>query len=108
MKQRRLVIGIFISIWIIILAWFIWRESREANALNGPTKQTFGILTNIKGRTFKHRKRAIVSYTVSGKEYQVTAPGDYLDMSVGDTVLIEYASEDHSVARVVNKYYMHK
>lgn len=105
MKQRQLVIGIFIGIWTIILGYFIWSNVHEADALNGPTKQTFGILTNIKGHTFRHRKRAIVTYTVSGKEYRINAPGDYLDMSVGGTVLIEYAVEDHSVARVANKHY---
>ena len=77
---------------------FLLKRSREMNA----------IITHISHGAVRSPKRGEFEYVVNGKKHNFNEPGDYDAFSIGDTVLIEYAVEDHSVARVVDKFYMEK
>lgn len=48
------------------------------------------------------------TYFVNEKKYCLRYTGDFSYMNIGDSVLIEYAIEDPSLARVVDRYYMKK
>ena len=71
------------------------------------SKITFGFLIeedhsslNFQHGTFK--------FQVNGKIQVFDYSGDFSYLSKGDTVLIEYAIEDPTVAKVKDRYYMQK
>ncbi len=47
-------------------------------------------------------------FLVKNKKYSFRHNGDFSFLKVGDTVLIEYAVDDPTVARVKDRYYMKK
>lgn len=88
--------------------YFITRKIYETELLKGPTNKHTAILKEIRDASSKSTKKTLVFFTVNGKDYEFYSDYDYLDMSVGDTVLIEYAISDPNVAKVIEKYYMQK
>jgi hypothetical protein len=82
-------------------------EMREEKLLKN-SKRSFGEITKILHGSSKNSKGMTFNYTVDGKKYDGYSWGDYELFEIGDTVLIEYAIANHSVARVVDKYYMKK
>lgn len=50
----------------------------------------------------------IFEYKVKGKFFRTEEIGDFSFLQIGDSVLIKYAVNDPSVARVLDKYYMQK
>jgi len=48
------------------------------------------------------------TYFVNKKKYCLRYTGDFSYMNIGDSVLIEYAIQDPSIARVVDRYFMKK
>jgi hypothetical protein len=107
-KSKEKLVGFSIVLLIIILIGSQFFNEYQNDKLLQNSKTTFG---NIKKRYHgapKSPKHGDFEYNVDGKEYEFDQPGNYEALSVGDTVLIEYAIADHSVARVIDKYYMKK
>jgi len=70
---------------------------------------TNAIIIEIRtGEAVKSIPTVTYSYNVKGKIYKYEENRNINDLRIGDTLLIEYAVEDHSVARVIDKYYMQK
>ena len=70
---------------------------------------TNAIIVKIRtGEAVKSIPTATYSYKVKGINYEYEECRNFNDLRIGDTILIEYAVEDHSVARVVDKYFMQK
>ncbi|MNJ86056.1 hypothetical protein D3C87_35390 [compost metagenome] len=96
----------FFLIGIFIMYTFL-KEKRDDRLLENSVEH-FAILIEINGGNAHSPSSGDFKYKVNNEEYEFNQSGDYKFMQVGDTVLIEYAVEDHSVARVVDKYYMNK
>lgn len=96
---------IFILIGIFIIYTFL-REKKESSLLMN-SKTGIAILIEINGNAHAAASGDF-RYKVKSKKYEFNQSGDYSFMQIGDTVLIEYAVDDCSVARVVDKYYMSK
>lgn len=112
MKKNRNNVVKIISIAILVLMMIFvfidfYQENKNEKLLENSRIAT-AILIKKKARAVKSPKSGRFVYRVQGKEYEFSQPGDYLFMNIGDSVLIKYAVEDHSVARVIDKYYMRK
>ena len=88
--------------------YFIVNKIYETEMLKGAKKELPALLMEIRESSSKSSKKALVQYKVNGNKYEFYSDGDYLNMSVGDTVLIEYSVKDPSIAEVVNLHYMKK
>lgn len=109
-NKNKIVKGISIAGSIFLggmLIFIFFQEKREKQLLNR-TKLTTAVLVKKKSGSVKSPKSGKFTYLVHGKLYEFSQPGDFLFMNLGDTVLINYAIEDPSVARVKDKYYMKK
>ena len=99
---------------VVIIAFLIYivnlksKEAYEKEMLNN-SKNGLAIITQIiNGKAVKSSKSAEFIYLVGNKKFEFKELGDFTFMRLKDTVLIEYALKDNSVARVVDKYYMKK
>jgi hypothetical protein len=93
----------------VLLIYTSVRNYYDDKLLEGETKKTIAIITDINSGTGVRQIANIDFYYYAKKVKYVT--NDNVDFNfgkLGDTVLIEYAIADHSVARVVDKYYMKK
>lgn len=98
------VLGVFI---IVLLYRFF--ESRHEDELLKKSDETTAILTLIRdGKSVRDSASGKYKYIVKGKSYVYEENRNFNDLQIGDTILIEYAIEDPSVAKVVDKYYMKK
>ncbi|MDH4471308.1 MAG: hypothetical protein QE487_01805 [Fluviicola sp.] len=107
-KSKEKLAGFAIVFLIIILLASQFLTEYEEDKLLRNSKTTFGYIKKIYHGAPKSPKHGDFKYNVGGKEYEFDQPGNYEALKIGDTVLIEYAIADHSVARVVDKYYMKK
>mgnify|MGYP000940153412 CR=1 FL=1 len=93
----------------VLLVLSAIRDYYNKKILAGDTETLIAIITDItSGTGVRQAPDAKFYYFVKNKKYENHTNGNFNFMEVGDTVLIEYAIEDHSVARVVDKYYMKK
>lgn len=106
MRNRLLIISCFSFMGIFLIYNFI-REKREDKLLNNSLDGFAILVKKNKGNTHAP-SGGDFKYRVDHHEYSFSQSGDYEFMHVGDSVLIRYAKDDHSVARVVDKYYMEK
>lgn len=103
----------FISLFIVcllvvFLQAFLKQKHREMLDRSGRKK--LAVLSEI------HTKQGekygsyfcMFTFSVGDKNYECKQTGNYTKLKIGDTVLIEYAAENPSVARVIDKYYMKK
>jgi hypothetical protein len=98
---------IFIVILIIFgLGYNIYNESRR-NKLLKKSIIIKGFLVNEDHSSHKFLSGDF-EFRVNNKKYNFRHNGDFSFLKVGDTVLIEYAIEDPTVARVKDRYYMKK
>lgn len=94
---------VLIVVFSLIRNWYL--DSQLAKG----TKQTIGIITDINSGTGVRQIASVdYYYLVEGKKYSGSDNGKFNFMKIGDTLLIEYAKEDKSVSKVVDKYYMKK
>lgn len=105
-KEYRLYIPFMIGVLLIIIQRGCIDINEEKLLKN--SKTSLGEITKIIHAAPKTSKGMNFKYIVNGKQYEGYSWGDHELFEVGDTILIEYAVEDHSVARVVDKYYMQK
>jgi hypothetical protein len=107
-KKRITELRISIIGFIVMGIGFIyifWREYYEDKLL---LKTKIGFIERIYNGAVRSPKNVDFIYYVNGKKYGSNESGDYTFMKIGDTILIEYAVKDNSVARVVDKFYMKK
>lgn len=96
-------------LWIIIFFAILFNflnVNRRTKKLQ-KSKFTVGILIKEYHESLRFLNGEFFFF-VKGKKYQITDFKDFSHLKRGDTVLIEYAIEDPSVARVKDSYYMHK
>jgi hypothetical protein len=105
--QSWIVIGCFFVMGLLLL-YQSYRNDRE-NELLERSKSCTAVLTEIiNGSGVRSSPLGTYTYVLNGKTYSYTEGENFNNLKVGDTILIEYAIADHSVARVVDKYYMKK
>lgn len=93
----------------ILLLISLIRNYYNERALEGETGKCIAILIDIRsGEGVRQTATGTYKYLVNGRKYEYEENRNFNDLSIGDTVLIEYSIEDPSVARVVDKYYMQK
>lgn len=108
-RTKKYVPYILLGIIGLIVLFSAIRNSYYEHILNGKTKRCIGIITHITNGTGVRQISGVdFYYFVNGNRYENNDNGDFNFMKLGDTILIEYAIEDHSIARVADKYYMKK
>lgn len=107
MKKSTLFSIVFFTFIVLVLCYQFYRESYESKVLE-QNNQTFGFLSSCKHGSSRFPSTGTIKYNVKGRNYDFTCDGDFSFMKLGDTILIEYATKDHSVARLIDKYYMKK
>lgn len=98
---------LFFSLVVIFIIYTFLKEKKDDKLLENNIEH-FAILIKINEGNTHAPSSGDFKYKIKNKEYEFNQSGDYKFMQVGDTVLVEYAVEDNSVARVVDKYYMQK
>lgn len=91
-----------VLIFFALLFGFI-NEDRKQKLLQN-SRTTHGIL--IKEDHIGKNPTGTFRYHINGKDFEVDQIGDFSFLNEGDTVLIEYAIEDPTVAKVKDRYYM--
>lgn len=86
----------------ILCIYNFWQEKNKEELLKNGSK-TFGIFISRNERAVHGSPSINVRYKVNGTKYILKEYGGFPSLKVGDTVLVEYAVEDNSVARVVGK-----
>ncbi len=95
---------------IVLVGWVysLYRKNYEKEILTETaTKKTWAIyFENREGKGIVGTR--FYYYNQKNKRIEFDQHKYFKDLKIGDTVLIEYAIEDNSVAHVVDKYYMQK
>ena len=94
-----------IILYGIFMANIFYQNHKEELLEN--SKKVTGILISEEHSSQKFINGRF-TYFVNKKKYSLRYTGDFSYMNIGDSVLIEYAIKDPSVARVVDRYYMKK
>lgn len=97
-------LGAFLIFFLI--QWYL--ENRENRLLKKYYKTLAIVLEVHKPEVIHGSHTGTFQYKVEGKVYVFTQIGDYTLLKLGDTVEIKYATEDPSVAKVSDKFYMEK
>ena len=108
MKVKKILLVLVCCFFFLVplVQWI--NEEIESDKLI-KSEECYSILIKIHYNDAVHGSAyGILRYEVDNKEYTCKDLGDYRMMKIGDTVLIKYAVEDHSVAQVVDKHYMKK
>lgn len=107
MNKRILTVLILSVILLIIGIYSFWNDHRTENLLIH-NKKALGVFVS-RNTTPVHGSPSInVKYKVGNVSYLLKERGSFSELKIGDTVLVEYAVKDNSVARVIDKYYMQK
>jgi hypothetical protein len=104
-NKRTLSILILAIVLSIIGVYSFWNEKHKENLLvhNIRVIRVKGIFIS-RNETPVHGSSSInVKYKVGNVSYMLKERVSFPGLKVGDTVLVEYAIEDNSVARVVGK-----
>ena len=93
-------------LFFLALLYGMLREDRRMKLFQN-TEVTYGFLIEEHhgSANFRYGK---FYFFVKNKRFDIKEWHYFTELSKGDTVLIEYAIEDPSVARVKDKYYMQK
>lgn len=103
---RKYWVAVICVLIFYALLFNLFNEHRKERLLQ-KSKYTTGILIKEYHNSLRFLNGDFYFY-VGKIRYQITDFKDFSHLIKGDTVLIEYAIEDPSVARVVDKYYMQK
>lgn len=96
----------FLGLFLLVFLFRWWEYDYNKTMLEKGVKNSPALIIRISEGAVKVPSYGIFKYYVNGKSFELRESGNFNLMEIGDTVLIEYAVEDHSVARVVDKYYM--
>lgn len=106
-RNNWLMLGIT-SILAIVFTYRWWQSEYNANVLEKEAKETPAKIVKIGTGAVKVPAYTILRYKVGNDFFEFKEAGDYSQFRLGDSVLIEYAMYDHSIARVVDPFYMQK
>lgn len=101
-KGNTLMVILFFSLIGVFLIYKYFKEKNENKLLENSVEH-FAVLIKIKGGNTHAPPSGYFRYMVDDKEYEFNDIGEYENIQIGDTFLIEYAVKDHSVARLVSK-----
>ena len=107
-KKKNVVGAVLIFILLGVFILFRDIDRNEKNKLLEKSEETIAIILKKGGGSVNSPYNGKFKYFIDGQKYEFTQSGNFEFMNLGDTVLIEYAIEDHSVARVKDKFYMKK
>jgi hypothetical protein len=97
-KSKALVIWVLLIFLALLINMLI--EDRNQKLLNH-SKTVFGTMKFENHSSLKFSYGLFIYY-VAKKKYELRYTGDFSNFNPGDTVLIKYAIEDPSVAKVIN------
>lgn len=103
---RKYWVAVICVIIFFALLFNLLNEHRKERLLQ-KSNSVIGLLQKEDHSSLKFND-GIFIFFVKNKKYIIRHKGDFSHLKKGVTVLIEYAIEDPSVARVVDKYYMQK
>ncbi len=108
MRVKNTILVLFFSLIVISLIISFFQDRNKDILLENKSK-TFGILVySYHATAVRSISYGIFVFRIKKKRVKLKICGDYSKLKLGDTVLMEYAKKDPSVARVVDKYYMKK
>lgn len=107
MKKYTKEIGA-ILLMLIVMFYLILRNYFHSKLLENAKETKAILIEKSSGHGVNETANGTFKYEVQNELFEFNQSGDYEFMNLGDTVLIEYAIEDHSVARVKDKFYMKK
>jgi hypothetical protein len=101
-------------LWAVLVLFFVvflyrwWQNDYNKAMLEKGVRNTPAVIIRISEGAVRVPSYGVFRYRIDNEVFEFRESSDYLNFELGDTVLIEYAIADHSVARVVDKYYMKK
>lgn len=106
MRVKNTILVLFFSmIGISLLISFL--QDRNRSILLENNSKTFGILVySYHATAVRSISYGVFIFRTQKQRIKIKIVGDYSKLKLGDTVLMEYAVKDPSVARVTDKYYM--
>lgn len=107
MKKYTKEIGAVLMI-LIVMSYLMLRNYFDSKLLENAKETNAILIGKSSGHGVNETANGTFKYKVQNESLEFNQSGDYDFMKLGDTVLIEYAIENHSVARVKDKYYMKK
>jgi hypothetical protein len=96
------------SVMGLLVIYQVVRNERNSQLLKKSMKCPAVLTEILSGNGVRSSHAGTYTYVVKGDSYTYQEASNFNMLKVGDTILIEYAVQDHSVARVVDKYYMQK
>lgn len=97
-----------VSILAIVFTYRWWQSEHNTNVLENGAKEIPAKIIKIGTGAVRVPAYAIFRYKVGNDFFEFKESGDYSQFRLGDSVLIEYAIEDYSIARVIDPFYMQK
>jgi hypothetical protein len=107
-KNKYKLLWVVSSLFVVVFLVRWWQNDYNKILLEKGVRNTPAVIIRISEGAVSVPAYGVFRFSVDGKIVGFRESGNYLDFNSGDTVLIEYAIADHSVARVVDKYYMKK
>lgn len=108
-KEWKNIIGIFVISFFLLYPLAQYLIESNNNKLLKSAIKTKAIIVEIHTSKGIHGSYyGIFNYSISNRLYSFKELGDFSKLKLKDTVLIEYAIQDHSVAHVIDRYYMPK
>lgn len=107
MNNNRIIYFILVPSIVFILIFSFGKEYYRKEKLKR-TKNALAVMVEYSTGTVRHSMSGTFQYEINDNTYKFIQSEDFSMLSIGDTVEIEYAVKDNSVARVINKHYMDK
>lgn len=102
MNRKILSVFILATTVSVLCIYNFWQEKSKEELLKNSLK-TVGVFIS-RNRVAVHGTPSInIEYKVKGIKYNLKEYGGFASLKIGDTVLIEYAISNHSIARVKYK-----
>lgn len=107
-KQKIIAILGAIVLLLIALAYNYFHKEHKTLLLQNSIKKEAVLIKNYDGSGVHDSTYGIFEFVVGTEKIRFQDNDDYRMLQVGDTVLIRYSIENHSVATVIDKDYMKK
>lgn len=107
MNRKNLVVILLIGFAVLLSLYNLILTKKKDEKLE-IGNEVYGIIISIDSAPVHGSPSSKIEYKVENVKYILVEDGNFFSMDVGDTVLVKYSIEDHSVARVTDKYYMKK
>jgi len=107
-KNKYRLLWAVLVLFLVVFFYKWWQNDYNKAMLEKGLRNTPAVIIRISEGAARVPAYGVFRFSVDGKVVEFEQSGNYLDFNPDDTVLIEYANADHSVARVIDKYYMKK